>query len=120
MWGGGLQTGRPGFDAHQIPSEYTRNTCSLNQRVRKSCGRLQLKPRVQRTGEYPSSCSMPKLWRWRSVVPPSIVKKSNLSHKLWQHSFLPLGSFTELNRTVTCMVFKTKANDRRTSSPLRR
>ncbi|GFX32463.1 hypothetical protein TNCV_2173811 [Trichonephila clavipes] len=23
---------------HQIPSEYTRNTCSLNQWVRKSCG----------------------------------------------------------------------------------
>ncbi|GFS48155.1 hypothetical protein TNCV_2295781 [Trichonephila clavipes] len=31
---------RPGFDArcHQIPSEYTRSTCSLNQWVRKSCG----------------------------------------------------------------------------------
>ncbi|GFV06727.1 hypothetical protein TNCV_1611401 [Trichonephila clavipes] len=49
--------------------------------------------------------SMPKLWRWRSVVSPSIVKKSNLSHRPWQHSFLPsLRNFTELSRTVTCMV----------------
>ncbi|GFV83993.1 hypothetical protein TNCV_1479951 [Trichonephila clavipes] len=30
------------------------------------------------------------------------------------------GNFTELNRTVTCMVLKAKANDRRTSSPLPR
>ncbi|GFW65464.1 uncharacterized protein TNCV_4410721 [Trichonephila clavipes] len=31
-----------------------------------------------------------------------------------------LGYFTELNRTVTCMVLKAKANDSRTSSPLPR
>ncbi|GFT79837.1 putative DD41D transposase [Trichonephila clavipes] len=41
------------------------------------------------------------MWRWRSVVPPSTVRKSNLSHRLWQHSFLPFGNFTEQNRTVT-------------------
>ncbi|GFT60327.1 hypothetical protein TNCV_4971181 [Trichonephila clavipes] len=29
-------------------------------------------------------------------------------------------NFTELNRIVTCMVLKAKANDRRTSSPLPR
>ncbi|GFX03022.1 uncharacterized protein TNCV_3261681 [Trichonephila clavipes] len=29
-----------------------------------------------------------------------------------------LREFTELNRTITCMVLKAKANDRRTSSPL--
>ncbi|GFS81016.1 hypothetical protein TNCV_1223111 [Trichonephila clavipes] len=29
-------------------------------------------------------------------------------------------NFIELNRTVTCMVLKAKANDRRTSSPLLR
>ncbi|GFT99390.1 uncharacterized protein TNCV_3357301 [Trichonephila clavipes] len=36
----GLQTGRPGFDArcHQIPSECTRSTCSLNQWVRSLVG----------------------------------------------------------------------------------
>ncbi|GFW17868.1 uncharacterized protein TNCV_1134681 [Trichonephila clavipes] len=32
----------------------------------------------------------------------------------------PFGNFSELNRTVTCMVLKAKANDRRTSSPLPR
>ncbi|GFV22822.1 hypothetical protein TNCV_4962371 [Trichonephila clavipes] len=47
---------------------------------------------------------MPKLWRWRSVVSPSIVK-----------IYRPFGNFIELNRTVTCMVLKAKANDRRTS-----
>ncbi|GFW34917.1 hypothetical protein TNCV_978551 [Trichonephila clavipes] len=44
---------------------------------------------------------MPKLWRWISVVPPSII---------------PLRSFAELIRTATCMVLKAKANDRHTSS----
>ncbi|GFX90842.1 hypothetical protein TNCV_3166731 [Trichonephila clavipes] len=36
----GLQTRRPGFDTrcHQIHSEYTLSTCSLNQWVRKSYG----------------------------------------------------------------------------------
>ncbi|GFV43108.1 hypothetical protein TNCV_1410051 [Trichonephila clavipes] len=43
---------------------------------------------------------MQKLWRWRSVVSPSIVSS---------------GNFAELNGTVTCMVLK--ANDRRTSCP---
>ncbi|GFX25259.1 hypothetical protein TNCV_1274201 [Trichonephila clavipes] len=47
--------------------------------------------------------SMPKLWRWRYVVSPSIV---------------PSGNFAELIRTVTCMVLK--ANERRISSPLPR
>ncbi|GFW31415.1 hypothetical protein TNCV_3416711 [Trichonephila clavipes] len=45
--------------------------------------------------------SMPKLWRWKSVMSPSIV---------------PSGNFAELIHTVTRMVLK--ANDRRTSSPL--
>ncbi|GFW67057.1 hypothetical protein TNCV_4030771 [Trichonephila clavipes] len=62
--------------------------------------------------------SMPKLWRWRSVVSPSVVKKSDLPHRLWQHSFFPIGNIPELNRTVTCMVLKVKANDRRTSSQM--
>ncbi|GFS71644.1 transposable element Tcb2 transposase [Trichonephila clavipes] len=34
--------------------------------------------------------------------------------------YRPFGNFTELNGTVTCMVLKAKANDRRTSSPLPR
>ncbi|GFY09237.1 hypothetical protein TNCV_2991551 [Trichonephila clavipes] len=32
----------------------------------------------------------------------------------------PFWNFTELNRTVTCVVFKAKANDRRTSSQMPR
>ncbi|GFV59697.1 hypothetical protein TNCV_1907681 [Trichonephila clavipes] len=60
------------------------------------------------------------LWRWKSVASPSNFKKSNLSHRLWKHSFLPFGNFTKLNRTVTCMVLKAMANDRRTSSSLPR
>ncbi|GFX20543.1 hypothetical protein TNCV_3489001 [Trichonephila clavipes] len=32
--------------------------------------------------------------------------------------YRPIGNFTELNRTVTCMVLTAKVNDRRTSSPL--
>ncbi|GFV21932.1 hypothetical protein TNCV_4526191 [Trichonephila clavipes] len=43
-----------------------------------------------------------------SVVSPSIVKNFNLSHILWQHSFLSFGNFTELNRTVNCMVLKAR------------
>ncbi|GFW05254.1 hypothetical protein TNCV_3357731 [Trichonephila clavipes] len=31
--------------------------------------------------------------------------------------YRPFGNFAELNRTVTCMLLKAKANDRRTSSP---
>ncbi|GFX81043.1 nitric oxide synthase [Trichonephila clavipes] len=63
---------------------------------------------------FPSS-SMPKMWR--SGVSPSIVREFNLFHRLWQHSFLPFGYFTELNRTVTYMTLKAKANEMRTSSP---
>ncbi|GFU44426.1 uncharacterized protein TNCV_1505591 [Trichonephila clavipes] len=42
----------------------------------------------------------------------------------WEVSTHPQGFLpqnwggTELNRTITCMVFKAKANNRRTSSPL--
>ncbi|GFV52646.1 transposable element Tcb2 transposase [Trichonephila clavipes] len=46
--------------------------------------------------------SMSKSGRWRLVVSPSIVT---------------LGNFAELIRSITCMVLKAKANDRRTSSP---
>ncbi|GFS69918.1 hypothetical protein TNCV_3102141 [Trichonephila clavipes] len=35
-------------------------------------------------------------------------------------SIVPSGNFTELYRTVTCMVLKAKVNDRRTPSPLPR
>ncbi|GFV03503.1 hypothetical protein TNCV_5060441 [Trichonephila clavipes] len=47
--------------------------------------------------------SMSKLWRSRLVVSSSFVTSWN---------------FTELVRAVTCMVLKSKANDRRTSIPL--
>ncbi|GFX09303.1 hypothetical protein TNCV_1887161 [Trichonephila clavipes] len=46
---------------------------------------------------------MPKLWRWKSVESSSIVKKSDLSHSLWKHSFFIFENFTDLNRTVTCI-----------------
>ncbi|GFT51042.1 hypothetical protein TNCV_4490231 [Trichonephila clavipes] len=32
------------------------------------------------------------------MVSPSSVKKSNLSHRLWQHSFLHFRNFAKLNR----------------------
>ncbi|GFV02991.1 hypothetical protein TNCV_2744541 [Trichonephila clavipes] len=53
------------------------------------------------------ACSMPKLWSWRWVVASSIVK-----------IYRPFENFSELNHTVTYMLLKAKANDRRTSSPL--
>ncbi|GFX88853.1 hypothetical protein TNCV_2575601 [Trichonephila clavipes] len=86
------------FDARwpQIPSEYRRSTCSLNQWVRKTCG-LNPKCRGLENISLPSS-PMAKLWRWRQVMLPS----------------------TELTHTVTCWVLKAKANDMRTSSPLPR
>ncbi|GFV50919.1 hypothetical protein TNCV_2770051 [Trichonephila clavipes] len=52
---------------------------------------------------------MPKLGRWRYMAASSIV----MFYRLF-------GNFTDLNRTVTCMVLKATANDRRTSSPLPR
>ncbi|GFW22198.1 hypothetical protein TNCV_1429521 [Trichonephila clavipes] len=67
----------------------------------KSCGLSHERKELENIS-LPFS-SMQKLWRGRYVVSPSIV---------------PSGNFTELNRTVTCMVLK--ANDRRTSSPLPR
>ncbi|GFX82632.1 hypothetical protein TNCV_1193071 [Trichonephila clavipes] len=88
-------------------SKYTRSACSLNQWVRSQY------TESTSTGDWRTFCSpsssMPKLWRWRSVVSPSIVKESNLSHRLWQHSFLPFGNFTELNRSAFCMMLKAKA-----------
>ncbi|GFW55730.1 uncharacterized protein TNCV_121141 [Trichonephila clavipes] len=60
--------------------------------------------RVQGTGEY-----FPPLQFHAKVVEVEIGGVA---------IYRPFGNFTELNRTVTCMVFKT--NDRRTSSPLPR
>ncbi|GFY11575.1 hypothetical protein TNCV_4230441 [Trichonephila clavipes] len=78
----------------------TRSTSSLDKRVRKSCGSSGIHEcRGTKNISLPSS-TMPKLWRWNAVVSSSVVK-SNLSHRLWQHSFLSFGNFTELNRTVT-------------------
>ncbi|GFU99663.1 hypothetical protein TNCV_4083841 [Trichonephila clavipes] len=88
---------------HQIPSEYTRSRFSLNQWVRQSCG-LNHECRELEKISLPFS-STPKLWRWRYMVAPSIV--------MFYGAF---GNFNEINRTVTCMVFKAKANDRCTSS----
>ncbi|GFS90922.1 hypothetical protein TNCV_3027681 [Trichonephila clavipes] len=67
----------------------------------KSCG-LSHEPKELENIPLPFS-SMQKLWRERYVMSPSII---------------PSGNFTELNRTVTCMVLK--AHDRRTSSLLPR
>ncbi|GFW32661.1 hypothetical protein TNCV_3679091 [Trichonephila clavipes] len=91
----------------QIPSEYTRSTCSLNQWVRKSCGLNHDCRELEKISFHFSS--MLKLWRWRYMVMPSIVM-----------FYRPIGNFTKLNRIVTCMLLKAKDNDRRTSSPLPR
>ncbi|GFS85384.1 hypothetical protein TNCV_2803041 [Trichonephila clavipes] len=64
---------------------------------------LWTESRVQPTGEYfPPLQSHGKIVE---VVSPSIVHSEN---------------FAELIRSVTCMVLKAWANDRRTSSPLPR
>ncbi|GFT69415.1 hypothetical protein TNCV_1297221 [Trichonephila clavipes] len=81
---------RPGFNArcHQIPSKYTRSTCSLNQWVRSLVGCVK----SAGTGEYFPPLQFPCKncgGGDREVVSPSIV---------------PSGNISELNRTVTCMV----------------
>ncbi|GFX98855.1 hypothetical protein TNCV_1504311 [Trichonephila clavipes] len=60
--------------------------------------------RVQGTGEY-----FPPLQLHANIVEAEIGGVA---------IYRPFGNFSELNRTVTCMVLK--ANDRRTSSPLPR
>ncbi|GFS64875.1 uncharacterized protein TNCV_2000821 [Trichonephila clavipes] len=95
----GLQTGRPGFDArcHQIPSECTRSTCSLNQWVRSLVGLFT----SAGTGEY---------------FPPLQFTCRNCGggDRGRGAIYRPFGEVSlSLNRTVTCMVLK--ANDRRTS-----
>ncbi|GFV20834.1 hypothetical protein TNCV_552701 [Trichonephila clavipes] len=50
--------------------------------------------------------SIPKLGRWRSVVSPATVKKSNLSHWLWQHSFLPFREGHDNIRTTRGLLGK--------------
>ncbi|GFW92711.1 uncharacterized protein TNCV_1735041 [Trichonephila clavipes] len=97
----GLQTGRPGFDArcHQIPSECTRSTCSLNQWV---CSLVGLFTSAG-TGEY---------------FPPLQFTCRNCGggDRGRVAIYRPFGEVSlSLNRTVTCMVLK--ANDRRTSCP---
>ncbi|GFY31093.1 uncharacterized protein TNCV_4360001 [Trichonephila clavipes] len=97
----GLQTGRPGFDArcHQIPSECTRSTCSLNQWVRSLVGLFT----SAGTGEY---------------FPPLQFTCRNCGggDRGRVAIYRPFGEVSlSLNRTVTCMVLK--ANDRRTSCP---
>ncbi|GFW09203.1 uncharacterized protein TNCV_2101571 [Trichonephila clavipes] len=91
----------PGFDArcHQIPSECTRSTCSLNQWVRSlvglftSAGTGELFPPLQFTCR---NCGGGD--RGRVAI------------------YRPFGEVSlSLNRPVTCMVLK--ANDRRTSCP---
>ncbi|GFY20780.1 hypothetical protein TNCV_1120141 [Trichonephila clavipes] len=90
-----------GLGSTNDDTKYTRNKCSLNQWVQKSCGLNHECRGLENI--YLTVSRMPKLWRWRSVVSPSIV---------------PSGIFAELIRTVICMVLK--VNDRRTSSPLPR
>ncbi|GFV67116.1 uncharacterized protein TNCV_880271 [Trichonephila clavipes] len=96
------QTGRPGFDArcHQIPSECTRSTCSLNQWVRSLVGLFT----SAGTGEY---------------FPPLLFtycRNCGGGDRGRVAIYRPFGEVSlSLNRTVTCMVLK--VNDRRTSCP---
>ncbi|GFV29943.1 uncharacterized protein TNCV_3100211 [Trichonephila clavipes] len=96
-----LQTGRPGFDArcHQIPSECTRSTCSLNQWVRSLVGLFT----SAGTGEY----FPPLQFTCRNCGGGDSGRVA---------IYRPFGEVSlSLNRTVTCMVLQ--ANDRRTSCP---
>ncbi|GFV58882.1 uncharacterized protein TNCV_1825901 [Trichonephila clavipes] len=97
----GLQTGRPGFDArcHQIPSECTRSTCSLNQWVRSLVGLF--------TSAGTGECFPPLQFTCRNCGGGDRGRVA---------IYRPFGEVSlSLNRTVTCMVLK--ANDRRTSCP---
>ncbi|GFX10670.1 hypothetical protein TNCV_147121 [Trichonephila clavipes] len=47
-----LLDSRPDDLCHQIPNEYTRSMCSLNQWVKMFCGWSPQKPRVHGDGEY--------------------------------------------------------------------
>ncbi|GFV56439.1 hypothetical protein TNCV_3322361, partial [Trichonephila clavipes] len=61
---------------------------------------------------------------FRKNTPESFEKLRVLGRggfgKVVSPSIVPSGNFTKLIRTVTCMVLKVKANDRRISSPLPR
>ncbi|GFW35219.1 uncharacterized protein TNCV_1695341 [Trichonephila clavipes] len=84
---------------HQIPSECTRSTCSLNQWVRSLVGLFT----SAGTGEY---------------FPPLQFTCRNCGggDRGRVAIYRPFGEVSlSLNRTVTCMVLK--ANDRRTSCP---
>ncbi|GFW35924.1 hypothetical protein TNCV_1927531 [Trichonephila clavipes] len=73
--------------------------CMFTERMRNVKDEVNIP--LHRQMKTTSPDSIIKLWRWRSVVSPSIVPSAN---------------FAELIRSVTCIVLK--ANDRRTSSPL--
>ncbi|GFX58630.1 hypothetical protein TNCV_418091 [Trichonephila clavipes] len=86
----GLQTGRPGFDArcHQIPSECTRSTCSLNKWVRSLVGLFT----SAGTGEY-----FPHL--------QFTCRNCGGGDRGRVAIYRPFGEVSlSLNRTVTCMV----------------
>ncbi|GFX45202.1 tigger transposable element-derived protein 6 [Trichonephila clavipes] len=84
---------------HQIPSECTRSTCSLNQWVRSLVGLFT----SAGTGEY----FPPLQFTCRNCGGGDIGRVA---------IYRPFGEVSlSLNRTVTCMVLK--ANDRRTSCP---
>ncbi|GFU66120.1 hypothetical protein TNCV_2857931 [Trichonephila clavipes] len=59
-------------DATKYPPSTQRNTCSLNQWIRKSCG-LNHECRGLENISLPFS-SMPKLWRWRHLRGISLSK----------------------------------------------
>ncbi|GFW61960.1 uncharacterized protein TNCV_4669851 [Trichonephila clavipes] len=64
-------------------TKYPPSTCSLNQWVRSLVGGCSRNHKCRGLKNISlSSSSMPKLWWWRWVVSPSIVKKSNLSQVL--------------------------------------
>ncbi|GFX00842.1 hypothetical protein TNCV_4578091 [Trichonephila clavipes] len=86
-----------------MPSEYTRSTCSLNQWVRKSCGLNHECGKLEKIFFHFSST-------------PNCGGGDRDGGTI----YCPFKNFIELNRTVTCMMLKAKANDRRTSSPLPR
>ncbi|GFX77973.1 hypothetical protein TNCV_909901 [Trichonephila clavipes] len=84
-------------DATKTPYEYTRSTCSLNQRVRSFVGLVT----SAGTGEY---------------FPPLqfTCRNCGCGDRCGFAIYRPFGEYRRLNRTVTCMVLND--NDRRTSS----
>ncbi|GFW99632.1 hypothetical protein TNCV_3418651 [Trichonephila clavipes] len=97
------QTGGSGFNArcHQILSEYTRSTCSLNQWVRKFCSRNHGCRVLDNTSLLSSPClNCGSADRWSRHL---LCRSSNCL-RFWQLSFLPFGKDTPSTQQQSAIV----------------